>query len=73
MAGSVTSQKSIARGLRTVALFEGLKGVLVFIAGFGLLALVHKDVQAIAELIVQHLHLNPARQYPRIFIEAAET
>jgi len=67
----VTSQKNIARGVRTVALFEGFKGALVFIAGFGLLSLVHRDVQATAEHIVRHLHLNPARHYPRIFIEAA--
>ena len=67
----MTSQKDIARGLRAVALFEGLKGTLVFVAGFGLLSLVHRDVQAIAEHIVRHLHLNPARHYPHIFIEAA--
>jgi uncharacterized membrane protein (DUF2068 family) len=52
-------------------MFEGLKGTLVFIAGFGLLSLVHHDVQATAEQIVRHLHLNPARHFPRIFIEAA--
>jgi len=71
MGEMVTSQKNIARGVRTVALFEGLKGTLVFIAGFGLLSLVHRDVQAAAEHIVRHLHLNPARHYPRIFIESA--
>jgi uncharacterized membrane protein (DUF2068 family) len=57
--------------VRTVATFEALKGMLVFIAGFGLLALVHHDAQAIAERLVLHLHLNPARHYPRVFIEAA--
>jgi uncharacterized membrane protein (DUF2068 family) len=53
-----------------VAVFEGLKGMLVFVAGFGLLSLVHRDVQGIAERLVEHLHLNPARHYPRVFIEA---
>jgi uncharacterized membrane protein (DUF2068 family) len=67
----VTTQTNIARGVRTVALFEGLKGTLVFVAGFGILSLVHHDVQATAEHIVKHLHLNPARNIPRIFIEAA--
>lgn len=52
-------------------MFEALKGTLVFVAGFGLLSLVHRDVQAAAERLVQHLHLNPARHYPRVFIEAA--
>jgi uncharacterized membrane protein (DUF2068 family) len=31
--------------------------------------LIHRDLQAVAENIVRHLHLNPARYYPRIFIE----
>jgi len=53
------------------ALFEGLKGSLVILAGCGLLALLHRDAQAFAERLVLHFHLNPARHYPRIFIEAA--
>ena len=60
-----------ARGVRLIAVFEALKGTLVLIAGFGLLALVHHDLQAWAERLVRHSHLNPARHYPRIFIEAA--
>lgn len=62
---------SIVRGERTVAAFEALKGALVLIAGFGLLSLVHRDLQATAEQLVRHLHLNPARHYPQVFIEAA--
>jgi len=57
--------------VRAVAVFEAAKGVLVLVAGFGLLSLVHRDVQHAAETIVRHLHLNPARHYPRVFIEAA--
>jgi|SRR5262249_11777398 len=58
-------------GLKAAAIFEALKGVLVIFAGVGLLAFVHHDAQAYAERLVLHLHLNPARHYPRIFIEAA--
>jgi uncharacterized membrane protein (DUF2068 family) len=58
-------------GLRTVAIFEFAKGMLVLIAGLGLLSLVHRDAQQVAEEIVRRLHLNPARQYPRIFIDSA--
>ena len=54
-----------------VAGFEALKGVLVLLAGFGLLALVHHDVQGFAERLVEHLHLNPASRYPRVFVQAA--
>jgi uncharacterized membrane protein (DUF2068 family) len=58
-------------GLKVAALFEALKGLLIILAGCGLLALLHRDAQALAERLVLHLHLNPARHYPRIFIEAA--
>jgi uncharacterized membrane protein (DUF2068 family) len=58
-------------GLKAVALFEALKGFAVILAGVGLLTFVHRDAQAFAERLVIHLHLNPARHYPRVFIEAA--
>src|SRR5437763_4990536 len=63
--------KEIAAGVRAVAFFEALKGVLVLVAGFGLLALVHRDLEDLAERLVRHSHLNPASHYPRVFIEAA--
>ncbi len=69
--GQGTRHATTARGVRTVAVFEGLKGMLVVLVGFALLSLVHRDVQATAENLVEHLHLNPARHYPRVFIEAA--
>ena len=58
-------------GLRTVAAFEAIKGVLVLAAGLGLLSLLHHNVQQAAESVVRHLHLNPAHHYPRVFIDAA--
>jgi uncharacterized membrane protein (DUF2068 family) len=67
----MTNPRPAAAGLRTVAAFEAAKGVLVVVAGLGLLSLLHHDVQRAAESVVRHLHLNPARHYPRVFIEAA--
>ena len=58
-------------GLRTIALYEAAKGLVVLLAGSGLLLLVHRDVQAMAEQLVSHLHLDPARRYPRIFLHIA--
>ena len=58
-------------GLRVVALFEGAKGALVLITGFGLLAFIHRDLHNAAEEVVRHFHLNPAHHYPRIFLDAA--
>ena len=60
------------RGVRAIAIFEACKGVVVLIAGFGLLHFLHHDIQSTAEELVRHSHLNPARHYPRIFIEAAK-
>ena len=59
------------RGLRIIALLEAAKGMVVIIAGFGLMALIHRDVQKVAEDIVRHLHINPARHFPHIFLDAA--
>ena len=58
-------------GVRSIAIFEGFKGLIVLVAGFGLLHFVHSDLQPAAEELVRHSHLDPARHYPRIFIEAA--
>ena len=60
-----------ATTVRAVALFEATKGGLVFLAGFGALSLIHHDAQPLAKKLVAHLHLNPARHYPRVFIDAA--
>jgi uncharacterized membrane protein (DUF2068 family) len=58
--------------LRVVAAFEFAKGLLVLVAGMGLLALVHRDVQDIAEQLLEHLHLDPASRVPTIFVELVD-
>ncbi len=68
----VLIRKPLLTGMRTVAVVEAAKAAVVLLAGLGLLALVHRDVQAIAEAFVRHSHLNPASKYPRIFIDAAD-
>jgi uncharacterized membrane protein (DUF2068 family) len=62
---------SLPNTVRAVALFEAAKGTLVLLTGFGALSLIHHDAQRIAEQLVGHLHLNPAKHYPRIFIDTA--
>lgn len=51
-------------------MFEAAKGALVLVVGCGLLAFLHRDLQAGAERLVRLSHLNPARHYPRIFLDA---
>jgi uncharacterized membrane protein (DUF2068 family) len=58
-------------GLRAVAAFEAVKGAIVLIAGFGLARLIRSDVQQAAEDLVDRLHLDPAKKFPRIFLDLA--
>ncbi len=59
------------RALRIVALLEAVKGLIVFGAGFGLLALLHHDVRHVAEALVTRLHLDPERHSTGLFLNAA--
>jgi uncharacterized membrane protein (DUF2068 family) len=61
----------LAKTLRAVAVYEAVKGLLVLLAGFGLLTALHRNVQPIIERIIAQLHLDPARHFPRIFLDAA--
>lgn len=56
-------------GLKSFAVFEAAKGLLVLVVGAGMLALIHNDVQSEAADIVKFFHLNPARHYPEIFLK----
>jgi uncharacterized membrane protein (DUF2068 family) len=60
------------KGLRVVATFEAAKGALVLLAGCGLLTFIHRDLHQAAVKLVRVLHLNPAKHYPSIFIDAAD-
>jgi uncharacterized membrane protein (DUF2068 family) len=61
----------LSSALRAFELLAAAKGALVLLAGFGLLSLVHHDIQRFAERLMIHAHLNPAAHYPRIFIDVA--
>ncbi len=67
-----TSSEKHVRGLHVVALFEGLKGLLVLMAGFGLLSFLHKDINESAMHLVEYFHFNPTSHYPRIFLDLTE-
>lgn len=62
----------VSGSLRAVALFEAAKGVLTLLAGFGLLTLLHRDVEAIAATLIRALHLHPEGHYPALFLKYAE-
>lgn len=54
-----------------MALFEAAKGLIVLLAGFGVLSLLHHDLRALAMALVGRLHIDPTRHYASVFIEAA--
>jgi uncharacterized membrane protein (DUF2068 family) len=60
------------RTMQAVALMETLKGIIVLGAGFGLLALLHRDVARITVSLVTRLHIDPSGHYAGIFLHAAD-
>src|SRR5215467_12084091 len=64
-----TSKTTVA--LRTVAMFEAAKGLIVLLLGLGLLRLIHKDLEDVAEQIIRFLHATPGGRLSNLFIAAA--
>jgi len=65
-----TSKKTVA--LRTVAVFEAAKGLLVLLLGLGLLRLVHKNLDEFAEQLIRFLHASPGGRLSNLFVTAAD-
>jgi uncharacterized membrane protein (DUF2068 family) len=59
------------RGLRTLALFEAAKGVVVLLVGWGGAGLLHHHAHHMMETMVSHFHLNPAHHTPQVFLKLA--
>ena len=58
--------------LQAVAAFEFSKGIFVVLMGFCALALVHKDVWAIAESLLALFHISTDRHSAQIFLDFAD-
>ncbi|ABM35704.1 DUF2127 domain-containing protein [Polaromonas naphthalenivorans] len=56
------------RALKTIAAFEGLKGLAAIASGLGLLSLLHHDIRHLALELVGHFGLNPAQHFPSLFL-----
>ncbi len=59
-------------GLRTVAVLEAAKGILVLLLGFGVLALIHKNLEDVAERLTEILRVNPEGRLSNLFFNAAD-
>jgi uncharacterized membrane protein (DUF2068 family) len=64
-----TSKTTVA--LRTVAVFEAAKGLLVLLLGLGALRFMHRDLEDVAEQIIRFLHASPGGRISNLFIAAA--
>ena len=60
-------------GLRTVAVFEALKGVLALASAYVLIVMIQRDVdfEDAAEHILFSLHINPSHHWTQEFLHAA--
>ena len=55
-----------------MASLEFLKGLIVLLAGFGLLSLVHRDAWDVAESFLERLHISPDAHYAQVFLNLAD-
>ncbi|SFB67102.1 Uncharacterized membrane protein, DUF2068 family [Polaromonas sp. OV174] len=60
------------RVLRTIAVFEAVKGLAALAAGIGLLDLLHHDVHKLALALLWHFHLDPQTHYPSLLLHYAD-
>lgn len=61
------------RILRAVASFEFVKGMFVVLMGLCALALLHRDVWLIAEILLTRLHINTDRRSAQLFLDFADS
>lgn len=59
--------------LRAVASFELAKGLVVLLAAFGVLLLVHRDPWDVADGLIRLLHISPDGHFAHIFLNWADT
>jgi uncharacterized membrane protein (DUF2068 family) len=64
--------RTSAAGLRAVALFEAAKGIGAILLALGLLSLLHKDVEQVAENLLDHLHIAQEHHLAQAFLRLAD-
>ena len=62
---------SSVTGLRAVAVFEGAKGLVALLLAAGLLSLLHRDVEQVAEQLLVHLHVGMEHPASQAFLRLA--
>jgi len=60
------------RALRTIAVFEAVKGVAALAASLGLLRLLRHDLHRVVVDFIGHLGLDPTDRYPSMVLQYAD-
>lgn len=60
------------KALQAVASLEFIKGVVVLLAGCGVLSLMHRDVWGVADSLLGFLHISPDHRYAQMFLNWAD-
>ena len=67
----------VHKALKPIAIFEAIKGAVVFVLGFGLLGFLGKENESFLEQFFVRMHFDPANRYLRELIrmlaEASDT
>ncbi len=58
--------------IRAIATFELIKGLVVLLAGFGALSLVHRDVWDVAVSLLRLFHIKHRYHYSDVFLRVAQ-
>jgi uncharacterized membrane protein (DUF2068 family) len=60
------------KALRAIASVEFTKGIVVLLAGCGVLSLMHRDVWGVADSLLGFLHISPDHRYAQMFLNWAD-
>ena len=60
------------KALRSIALFEGLKGLAAFVIGIGLINLLHHDLKRLVLELMGHFGLDAAQPFPVLMLHYAD-
>lgn len=58
--------------MRSIAVFEGVKGALAVAATLGLFSLLHHDLHHLAATLIGHFGLSPGDHYPALLLHYAD-
>jgi len=64
---------AVERGaLRTIAVFEAVKGVAALAVSLGVFSLLHRDLHQLVETLIGHFGLRPGDHYPSLILREAD-